>query len=240
MNIIKILLFLSLMAVFTSGCTSSGSGNNDDDNTTQSPTPTNIPFQLFSDSYFNQGYLESWGSIEFFDSLIGRQSNVGNLFVETDATLLFNGQIAIPVDQNWSYINTATNAQNSISDSFYYSNFTTDRRLIGFENNVNGVVYLSTSTTAIPLVGTIGNSGDIGNYSGSNDTNVTATWELRDGFNSYAYLDISLAYYDSDGVLIKRRTFTSRIDDTGTSIFFQLQETSFGHTTVLFTSDRQS
>ena len=239
MNTRKIPLLLSLITIFISGCSSSSSGDNTGP-VIQSPTPVTLPIQLFADEYFTQGYLESWGSIEFYDSLIGRQKNVGTLIVETDVTSLFNGQASIPVDQNWSYINTDTNASYSISDSFYFSENAADRRLLGFENNVNGVIYLATSTTAIPVFSTIGTTGDIGEYSGSDDTNVVATWELRDAFNGYAYLDISFAYYDSDGVLIKRRTFTSRIDDTGFSVFYQLDETSFGHTTVLFTSDRQS
>jgi len=241
MKIITMLLPMSLIAILSTGCTNSGSDNGDGNDTTQSPTPVNLPIQFFADGYFTQGYSENWGQVDFYDSLIGRQNDVGTVSVTTEITTIFNGQSAVPVNLTWSYTDTSTNVAYSISETFYYSTNPIDRRLTGFTDNVSGVDYFFSSTATIPLFSTVGNSGTIGVYSGSDGiTTVAATWELRDGFNGNAYLDINLAYYNNVGDLIKRRKYSSLIDETGYSTFFQLEVTSFGHTTVLFTSDRQS
>jgi hypothetical protein len=75
---------------------------------------------------------------------------------------------------------------------------------------------MATSTNIIPLTATIGDFGNIGNYTQSDGKSQTRSWALEDGFNGKAKLVVTTVLRDFSGALEATEGDTNTIRQDGT------------------------
>jgi hypothetical protein len=213
------------------GCGGGGGGGGD----SSTPTDTTLPFQLFPDNYFTEGYTESY---QLTGSDTGGGKYTGSLLLQTQVEDTFDGAPAIPMQFLLEFTETQTNAFLSTSGFSYYSTDPSDRRLIG-ESFDDGTISMPTSTSAFPATATIGDFGTIGSYSSSDGTTSSAAWRLENANNGQAYLVIAWNYYDEFSNLDSTEEQQYLIQPDGTRLSIKLSLFIVSDTiTVTFTGQR--
>jgi hypothetical protein len=217
-------LFITAASLALVGC-----GGNDNNSST--PTDTNIPFQIFPDGYFTEGYTETY-QLTGSDNAGGTYE--GSLSIETQNQELFDGVSAIPVMFSLEYTNTQDNGVSGINNIVYYTTDQADRRIIGERLVDNGVTLTAISTDILPETATIGDVGAIGDYSVSYGVTSDATWQLNNANNGQAYLFINWNIYTFvPGNIDTSEQQQYLIDQDGTRLAVLLKISNVTYSTTL-------
>ena len=200
----KLVLICSIL--FLTAC-GGGGGSSD------VPTDTSLVFSVFPPGYFGGSYSASY-------SLTGSTSDGQNLTAtlleQSGSTTVFNAQPVITIDSQISITNTTTGAFAASSSEGYFSSDINNLTVVGSLNITEGVTMTATSTSIIPLTGSIGNFGNVGSYTLSDGTSATLSWDLLDGFNGKAKLARISVFRDFSGALEFTEVDTYTISQDGT------------------------
>jgi len=209
----KILLLISLSA-WLSAC--GGGGSSD------VPTDTSLVFPAFPPGYFD-------GSYSALYLLTGSSSDDENfsatLREQSSSTVLFNTQPVMTINQQIWITNVTTGAIDTELSEIYYSTDINNLTLVGSLNITDGVITMATSTSIIPLTGSIGDFGNVGSYILSDGTSLTLSWALLDGFNGKAKLEKTAVFRDSSGALEATEVDTYTISQDGTVLHVDIKIT---------------
>lgn len=188
MNTLLRSLVISLIIVFVTAC---GGG--------ETPTSKDTPlvFSAFPPGYFDGNYSASY-------SLTGSATDGNNYTatwnIQSGTDTTFNSKPVKTIEKTLTTTNTATNAV--VVGAVHSTYFTTDINNLTVEGtNSLGVSYMPTSTTVIPLTASIGDSGSVGSYAGTDGSSSSTTWSIEDGFNGKAKLVITEVINDASSVL---------------------------------------
>lgn len=198
MKVIKTIFTITMPLFMSLSLVACGGGGGSSSSTSDTPTDTSIVFSTFPSTYFGGNYSSTY-------TLNGSFSNGDNVRatwnIQSGSTTSFNSQSVTTIDQLLSITNTTTSATSGGLSETYYSTDTNNLTLLGGYRTIDGVSSMATSTTVIPLSGTIGDFGMVGNYTLSDGTSSSITWALEDGFNGKAKLVTTTTIRDSSNAL---------------------------------------
>lgn len=140
----------------------------------------------------------------------------GDWSIQSGTTTTFNSQSVTTIDQDLSITNLTSGATSSGLSETYYSTDTSNPTLLGDYRTTDGVSSMATSTTPIPLSGSIGDFGAVGSYTLSDGTSSSITWALEDGYNGKAKLVVTSTIRDTSNVLYATEVDTWTISQDGT------------------------
>lgn len=191
MNALLRSLVISLIIVFITAC-----GGGETPTSTDTPTDTSLVFSAFPPGYFDGNYSASY-------SLTGSATDGNNYtatwIIQSGADTTFNTKPVKTIEKKLTTTNTATNA---VVETVHSTYFTKDINNLTVEGTDSlGVSYIPTSTTVIPLTASIGDSGSIGSYAGTDGSSSSITWSIEDGFNGKAKLVITEVFNDASSEL---------------------------------------
>lgn len=195
-------LVISLIIVFVTAC---GGGSPDS-------TETPLVFSAFPPGYFDGNYSASY-------TLTGSSSDGENYTaiweIVSGADTTFNSNPVKTIEKTLTTTNIATNAV--VVGAVHSTYFSTDiNNLIVEGTGSQGVIYIPTSTAIIPLTGSIGDSGIVGSYTGSDGSSSSSTWAIEDGFNGKAKLVITEVFKDGSSALYLTQVQKWLISKNGT------------------------
>lgn len=193
MNTFMHLFLMSLTLIFVTAC-----GGGETPTSTDTPTDTSLAFSAFPPGYFDGNYLASY-------TLTGSSSDGENYTaiweIVSGADTTFNSiPVVKAIEKTLTTTNIATNAV--VVGAVHSTYFSTDiNNLIVEGTGSQGVIYIPTSTAIIPLTGSIGDSGIVGSYTGSDGSSSSTTWSIEDGFNGKAKFVITEVFKDGSSAL---------------------------------------
>ena len=222
MKVIKTIFTITIPLLMGFSLVACGGGGGSSSSTSDTPTDTSIVFSAFPSTYFGGNYSATY-------TLNGSFSNGDNVTatwnIQSGSTTTFNSQSVTTIDELLSITNTTTSATSGGLSETYYSTDTNNLTLQGGYRTIDGVSSMATSTTVIPLSGTIGDFGMVGNYTLSDGTSSSTTWALEDGFNGKAKLVTTTTIRDSSNALYATSVYKWLITQDGTRESFSVTVT---------------
>lgn len=211
-------LVIGLMAVLTliaCGGSGGGGGGGGDE------TPTT--YQLYDDGYYVAGYAKSI-TLSGDDSDDPGTVLTGSYTISTGAQVDVSGESAIPV----TITLTVTGASTSSLIHYYKASDTgDDKERIRIADVSGDPSFTPRAGTVAPLADTasIGDSGTMTTFDGSDGTIVEESWSLVAGDGGMADLVITTQVKDASEVLQYTEEVTTTIDESGDPQSVQIETT---------------
>jgi len=193
-----------------------------DSNPTHVPTDTSLVFSIFPETYFSGSYSTSYSLNGYFSN-----GNIATAFlgIQSGSTTVFNAQPIKAIDSIFSLTNVTNGVLFSAINETYYSTDINNLTIEGGYRTIDAVSSMPISTNTIPLTGTIGDFGLIGNYTLSDGSNTISTWAILDGLNGKAKFVITSVNSASSNTLLTTSTESWTISQDGTRSFINIQNT---------------
>ncbi len=174
-----------------------------------SSTPEDTSFMLFSDDAFIEGYHKSF--------LLAGSDNTGHNYTlsisnQVGSRTTFNGEQAIPVHQIIVLTDTGTNQFITISQTGYYSDSVSNRKLLGTINDTYNTISLASTASILPQVVEIGDLGTVGTYIADDGSSFDQTWRITDAGHGRANRIVSTTSKDMYGNITGSSEVTEVID----------------------------
>ena len=201
MKLFNTLLFLIVSTLALSSCDSNESNETLD-----------ALYQLFPDGYFSEGFREEY-------TLSG--TSPSGLLLEgthlelTEEQRSFGGEQVSPIRIQNDWIDTQTNEQFSNASFSFYSIDPENRRLIGSEDIIAGIVSNSNAINRIPVSASIGESGVVGSYLDTTGGTITLAWRLEEASGEFARIVWDSEIRDGQGNVVVEGYTAYVIDRTG-------------------------
>ena len=201
MKSIHVLIFIAFVFAGLSGCSSN-----------ESSDPEDTLYQLFPNGYFSEGFREEYGVSGTSPSGLTLEGTHLELTAEEQS---FNGeQVSVVRTQN-DWVDNQTNQQFSNAALSFYSTVSADRKLVGSEDLITGVVSSSTSEERLPESASIGESGLVGSYTDTAGSSIMQTWRLEEANDGFAKIIWASQVRDDQGNLILEGETAYIIDRDG-------------------------
>ena len=159
----------------------------------------NEMYRLFPNGYFSEGFREEY--MLSGTSPAGLRLEGTHLEL-TESERSFDGEQVSPIRIQNDWIDTQTNEQFSNASLSFYSTDSANRRLIGSEDIVVGIISNANTIDTIPVLASIGEAGMVGSYLDTIGGVITLTWRLEEADGEFARLVWTSEVRDGDGNLI--------------------------------------
>jgi len=201
MKLFNSLLLLSVSILAFSGCDSNESDEAPEDS-----------YQLFPSGYFSEGFREEYTLSGTSPSGLMLEGTHLELTGEQQS---FGGEEVSPIRIQNDWSDTQTSEQFSNASFSYYSTDAENRRLVGSEDIIAGIISNSDAATRIPVSAGIGESGMVGSYLDTAGGAITLTWRLEEADGEFARLVWDSQVRDGQGNLAVEGYTAYIIDQNG-------------------------